>query len=142
MGRGVRLSKKYGVNPTIPVCFWCGKERNEIAFMGRIGREDREAPMHSVIDYEPCDECKKIFDAGILLVGVTEKSKDKRPAIGKNERGKKLFPTGAYCVVTREWVTENISADFAEEVINEGKLLCDHCELVQMLKSVPAAEND
>lgn len=24
----ITLSPKYGVNPTIPVCFWCGEEKN------------------------------------------------------------------------------------------------------------------
>jgi hypothetical protein len=142
MGRSVRLSKKHGVNPTIPICFWCGKERNEIALMGRIGREDKKAPMYSVIDYEPCENCRKAFDAGILVVGVKEKTDDRRPAIGKNKRGRKLFPTGAFCVVTKDWVTKTFCADFAKEVINEGKFLCDHYELVQMLESVDAAKNN
>lgn len=35
---GIKLSPKYGVNPTIPVCFWCGKEKNEIALMGTCWR--------------------------------------------------------------------------------------------------------
>ena len=28
---GIKLSPKHGLNPTIPVCFWCGEERNEVA---------------------------------------------------------------------------------------------------------------
>lgn len=37
----IELSPKYGVNPTIPVCFWCGKEKNEIALMGRVRKRER-----------------------------------------------------------------------------------------------------
>ena len=37
MGNAIKVSPKYGLNPTIPVCFWCGKERGEIALMGRMG---------------------------------------------------------------------------------------------------------
>ena len=33
---GIKISPKYGVNPTIPVCFWCGKQKNEIALMGHM----------------------------------------------------------------------------------------------------------
>lgn len=40
----VRLHPKYGVNPTIPTCFWCGKDKNEIALLGAAYKE--EAPMH------------------------------------------------------------------------------------------------
>lgn len=53
---GIKLSPKHGLNPTIPVCFWCGEERNEVALLGHIGdgrkHEDFEAPMHMVIDYD------------------------------------------------------------------------------------------
>ena len=59
----ILLSPKHGLNPTIPICFWCGEEKNEIALMGRIGDarkgEDFEAPMHAVLDYEPCDKCRE-----------------------------------------------------------------------------------
>lgn len=34
---GVKISPKYGVNPTIPCCFFCGKPKNEIALLGKIG---------------------------------------------------------------------------------------------------------
>lgn len=33
----IKVSPKYGVNPTIPVCFFCGKPKNEIALMGEDG---------------------------------------------------------------------------------------------------------
>ena len=32
----ILLSPKHGVNPTIPVCFWCGREKNEVALMGYL----------------------------------------------------------------------------------------------------------
>lgn len=63
MGRNgsIELSPKYGVNPTISVYFWCGKEKNELALMGRVrkcdphtGRavkgSDVEMPMRMVLD--------------------------------------------------------------------------------------------
>ena len=30
MAKSIPLSPKHGLNPTIPVCAWCGKEKNEI----------------------------------------------------------------------------------------------------------------
>lgn len=56
MGKSIKISKKYGVNPTIPVCFFCGEQKNEVALLGHIGDyrkgEDIEAPRYAVLDYE------------------------------------------------------------------------------------------
>lgn len=69
---GVRLSPKYGVNPTLAVCFWCGEERGDIALLGRIGgREDREAPRRSVVDFQPCDKCRASMNSGFTLMETT-----------------------------------------------------------------------
>lgn len=34
---GTKLSPKYGVNPTIPVCFWCGEDKNEVIILQANG---------------------------------------------------------------------------------------------------------
>lgn len=52
----IKFSPKHGLNPTIPVCFFCGQQKNEIAFMGRLAG-DAEAPRNLILDYEPCDHC-------------------------------------------------------------------------------------
>lgn len=66
--RSIPLSPEHGVNPTIPVCFWCGKDKNEIALLGRIGgKEDREALSRMVLDYEPCEECSRGMSRGFRL---------------------------------------------------------------------------
>lgn len=62
MADGLKLSKKYGVNPTIPVCYWCGKEKNQINLMGKVLDKDKneiEMPRKCVMDIEPCDDCMK-----------------------------------------------------------------------------------
>jgi len=56
------LHKEYGVNPTIPICAFCGEDKNEIALLGAKYKD--KAPMHMHIDNEPCDACKKRFDDG------------------------------------------------------------------------------
>ena len=50
----IKLSPNHGLNPTIPVCFWCGKEKNEVALMGKMDKQDSAAPKHLVVDYPPC----------------------------------------------------------------------------------------
>lgn len=107
----VTLSPRYGVNPTIPVCFWCGEERNEVALMGRISRKkevrnawggtsnvvesDIEAPRNMVLDYEPCDECRKYMDMGFTVMEATT-----APNSATNvEIQSGVYPTGRYAVL-------------------------------------------
>ena len=69
MSGSILLSKKHGVNPTIPVCPYCGKPKNEIILTGyagekwakKNGHSDGQMPMYVIMqgDLEPCDECKK-----------------------------------------------------------------------------------
>lgn len=66
--RSITLSPEHGLNPTIPVCFWCGKDKNEVALLGRIGgREDRAAPNRMVLDYEPCEDCRRGMARGFTI---------------------------------------------------------------------------
>lgn len=100
MKDGILLSEKYGLNPTIPVCFWCGKQKNEIAMLGKIGGkgEDLEAPKNMVLDYEPCDDCKAAWGKGVALIEVsTTPLPDDRPPIQKG-----AYPTGRCLVVNAE----------------------------------------
>ena len=99
MSKSIKLSPKHGVNPCMPVCFFCGDTKNEIALLGRIGgKEDLEAPMRAVLDYEPCEECRKKFAEGVLLIEVTNyPNMEGQPMIAKN-----AYPTGRYSVVRPE----------------------------------------
>ncbi len=102
MSNNIKLSKKYGVNPTIPVCAFCGKEKGEIALMGHIGDgrkgEDFEAPRNIILDYEPCDECKAQWEQGVAIIEVsTVPLADGQPPISKG-----AYPTGRVAVVKEE----------------------------------------
>lgn len=112
MSKGIEISPKHGLNPTIPVCFWCGKDKNEIALLGRIREKtknryganvtkrdsDIEAPSRMVIDYEPCDECKKWWDSGVAVLEVQQTPiQPNQPEIQKG-----LYPTGRFVVTTVE----------------------------------------
>lgn len=112
MSKGIEISPKHGLNPTIPVCFWCGKEKNEIALLGRIREKtknryganvtkrdsDIEAPRRMVIDYEPCDECQKMWDRGVVVFEAQEMpTMPNQPEIQNG-----IYPTGRLVVVTVE----------------------------------------
>lgn len=109
---GIEISPKHGLNPTIPVCFWCGKEKNEIALLGHIREKtkdrfgsntvvrgsDIEAPRRMVLDYEPCDECKKMWESGVAVLEVQQTpTMPNQPEIQKG-----IYPTGRFAVVTVE----------------------------------------
>lgn len=95
------LSPKYGVNPTMPVCFWCGEDRGEIALLGHVKtpeNDDVEAPRRMVLDYEPCEKCKENMALGFTVMEATQESNDAtsmpfQPGV---------FPTGRWCVLKRE----------------------------------------
>lgn len=98
MSKGITLSPKHGVNPCIPTCFFCGQDKNEIALLGRIGgKEDREAPRKAILDFEPCDECKKKFAEGVLIIEVTQTPTYIGMPIAEN-----AYPTGRYVVLKPE----------------------------------------
>jgi hypothetical protein len=97
MAKGIPISKKHGVNPCIPVCFWCGEDKNEVASPGNLPG-DAEAPMRAYLDFEPCKKCKEQMDKGITLVGVSKTPQIKGlPDIGGN-----AYPTGAVLVIRED----------------------------------------
>jgi len=121
MKNSIKLSKKYGVNPTIPVCFWCGKEKNEIALMGHIGDgrkgEDIEAPRNMVLDYEPCEDCKKNMALGVTIMEASYiPTTPNQPQFQKD-----IYPTGRWCVIKRE------AADriFGDNLKGQNKIFVD-----------------
>lgn len=79
----MRIGKK-GLNPTMPLCHYCGKPKNMIMLTGlegekwakKNGRPDGEMPMHVYVedDIEPCDECKA---KGIAIVEAVPGDKPK-----------------------------------------------------------------
>ena len=94
---GIKISPKYGVNPTIPVCFWCGKQKNEIALMGRM-TGDIEAPKNMVLDYVPCEECQNHMAMGVAVLEASDHPNTE----GQPPMQKGVYPTSRFVVVTTE----------------------------------------
>ena len=101
--KSIPISPKHGLNPTIPVCAWCGQPKNEIALLGKIkGTNDAQAPMHCILDYEPCEECAKQWSTGVAILEVTlKKPNPYRPPMQK-DKGNDLYPTMRMVVITPE----------------------------------------
>ena len=95
MSGSIRLHEKHGLNPTIPTCFWCGKDKNEIALLGAA--YPGQAPMHMVIDRVPCGNCTADMAKGITLVEATGRSDPQ--------------PTGTWCVITEDAAKRMFNVD-------------------------------
>lgn len=120
MGKNdIRLSKKYGLNPTIPICFWCGKERNEIALLGHIGKrgEDIEAPQNMILDYNPCGDCLRIMNRGVTIMEAS----DIPISEGQRQIQEGIYPTGKWCVIRQE-AADRIFGDYLN---GSSKVLVD-----------------
>jgi hypothetical protein len=91
---GIRLSEKHGVYPGLEQCFVCMKDVGVVLF-GQM-RGDAEAPRRVCLGKEPCDECKKLMELGVIFISVDE----------KKSKGDMQNPwrTGGWCVVKEEAV--------------------------------------
>ena len=101
----IRLSDKHGVNPSLGVCAWCGKENGEVVLLGRI-KGDEEAPRHVVTHDEPCKKCKEQQAQGVTLIEV------------EREGGPR---TGRWFVIKREAAERIFTGDAAREMLRVGK---------------------
>ena len=97
MSKGIKISPKHGLNPTIPVCFWCGKQKNEIALMGHM-KGDIEAPKNMVLDYVPCEECHNHMAMGVAVLEASDHPNTE----GQPPMQKGVYPTSRFVVVTTE----------------------------------------
>lgn len=144
MSDGIKISPKHGVNPTIPVCFWCGKDKEEIALMGKIDKEDSEAPRRLIMNYEPCNGCKVLFSKGIQVIGASD-----HPIIPTmfpiiDDGTKKLYPTGSMFVASENWIQEFLKAnkkdDMIEHVLKEKKLVMPDSVVNEIVRESKAPE--
>lgn len=130
----IRISEKHGVNPTIPVCFWCGKEKNEIALLGKL-KGDIEAPKNCVLDYEPCDECKKNWSLGVALLGTRKKPLNETLPPIKDTPEETLYPTGQWLVVTKEAAKRYFGEVATEEEIEKADRILVEQEFIDYLNA-------
>lgn len=98
---GIRISPKHGVNPCIPICPFCGKEKNELALLGML-KDDAEAPMSAIIDMNPCEQCRDNWQKGVALIRVTTKAPGNGMPPIIHDNGEGLYLTAQYIVVTPE----------------------------------------
>jgi hypothetical protein len=97
------LSKNFGLNPILGVCFFCGEYTGAIGLPGRLPN-DVEAPREAVLDYVPCPACQEKIKDKHFVVEVTVATGNQRPIIPG------YAPTGAY------WILEPSNGVFENPV--------------------------
>lgn len=69
MSKGIRVSEKHRVNPSITICPICGKETG-IALLGKL-KGDEEAPRKIIGDL--CDDCiSKLGNDKIYILAIND----------------------------------------------------------------------
>lgn len=115
---GIKISQNHGVNPSIPICFFCHRPKNEIVLMGKL-KDDRKAPMYCIVDQEPCDKCKKDMAMGIALVGTRNTPvSEQQPAIGND-----LYLTGDFIVIAETFVQNIFKPEDVDTILANKKAL-------------------
>lgn len=104
--RGIRLSEKYGLNPTRVVCFWCNEDDGTVIMLGRL-KGDAEAPRRICVGYEPCKSCGEKWADGVVLAeaATSPLSEGQRPM--DSNQGPR-YPTGRWIVADRDWILEKL----------------------------------
>lgn len=133
----IKLSKKYGVNPTIPICFWCGKEKNEIALLGKL-KGDIEAPKSMILNYEPCEKCEEMRSKGITIVEASE-----TPVYGQyQEKYYGYYPTGRHFVIKDEAAKKIFTSPMIEQLIEKRMGFVDKETMDILLKMIGGNEKE
>lgn len=105
----IHLSEKHGVNPTIPKCYYCQNDKNEILLLGQLPG-DREAP-RGIYDAVPCDECANLMKMGIICISIRDGE-----TLGNDENLPNPYRTGGWVVVTEAAIKRWLTADTAAHV--------------------------
>lgn len=88
-------------------CFFCGKDKG-LVMNTKLTEKDanniREMHNHA-IDYEPCDECKKYMEQGIMLASVRD-----------GESGNNHYRTGKIVVIKEDCAKQMFHPEFFDKI--------------------------
>jgi hypothetical protein len=108
----LRLHPKHGLAPTIPVCWYCGEEKNEVVLLGAKWKGKAAPPARAIVDHEPCEVCEKWMKRGIMLLR----------AVPGTESAPKRVKSGQLAVVKEGWLDAIEDLKLREKVRRERVL--------------------
>ena len=114
--KSIRISEKYGVNPSLGLCPGCGDPNGEIMLMGYIPG-DKEAPKYAMT-LDLCDKCKEEYvKKGYCL--IVEK---------KDSSGKDSFEMGRTFWMKREIICDKAKKNSDQDVFLVDMQTADYLE--------------
>jgi hypothetical protein len=93
----IKLHPKYGVNPTLLVCWWCQEETGWLALLGASYKN--EAPLKMCVNFDPCPKCQEQMSRGITMMETSSHISNDRPELSRGQWG-----TGRWLVMTEDGV--------------------------------------
>lgn len=91
-------------------CFYCGKD-DKILINTRF--KDISAAHNHVVDMEPCPECKKFMEQGVIIIGVKNGETDFQNP----------YRTGEFLVVTDSFIERLVSDENLKESILKKRVV-------------------
>jgi hypothetical protein len=70
------------------------------------------------MDYEPCEQCKELFNMGIHIIGVSTEPMVETMFPIVNDENITLYPTGSMFVSSEEWVTNFLTANNQQSMLD------------------------
>ena len=142
MGRSIKLSPKHGVNPSVGVCFWCGKDDGTVVLPGRIGmvrdNEDIQAPHRAVWSYDPCEKCRKGMEQGITFIEASHEPIEGWPPMGEPvPYAPAAYPTGRWSVMTEEATRRIFTDDVVPDILKNRKAFMDPASYQELFGDQP-----
>jgi hypothetical protein len=133
----ISLHPKYGVNPTVGVCFWCGKDDGTVGLLGF--NKNKEAKHRTILTMDPCPTCRANMALGITVFeAVAFPQHEGHPEVAPG-----VYPTGRWCVVKREsGVWEHITEPVRSQVLRMGKTFMEPDAFVALGFADAAAEKE
>jgi hypothetical protein len=130
MSGSIRLHPKHGVNPTMPICFWCGGDTGTVALLG--ASYQGEAPSRMVINAEPCDACRKNFEMGILVIEAVDRHEPNTLQISQG-----MYATGRYMVLTEKAIRKFVIGEALQDNVLKRRKMCMDREAFQSILPRP-----
>lgn len=121
------VSKKTTI---ISQCLYCGNYRTQEVVLCDI-----KTPDNAELVYEPCEECKKHWQEGLVLIGVSrEPTIEGQPPIAAH-----FYPTGAYAVFKEKYKTMlpgllEVPETTIEKAFKKGRALIEYSVLYDLVE--------
>lgn len=114
--KGIKLSPKFGVNPSIIMCAYCDKELG-IALLGKLPN-DKEAPKYMIDNELPCEHCVERLEkeqATMIIEVIDEKTRELSGRYVEGPASNIDTPYAPFVFMVKEQFQELFHKEGAEE---------------------------